>query len=685
MYIIIPCTYSHVLTIGKWKGYEKMSNPVNDIFGTFGIPKATQQSPMEEKQEPAAVQAKDPSESERKAYAAYRQAVSSYGKLTADRSRAISNLEQQKKQQGVFPAQVQKLQKERDSLLSEKNTLEEERRKQQQGGTGASLQIKNVQCDEQAAAMIRTARDNRWMTTAQLEYMNKPCSEVCAGTVLKNAENVDALEKSLKNTDLYKQLVSGQAGPETVKQAMSKISTYVFGGMLVIFLLARLTQWDMFGSLAGWICGLALGCAAALVAFIFTSGKGILMQGFATLIAAVLAWSIGATLSGFVISGGWIMAIIIALLLSGVTSAVLTALGSNKVVLPILQNFGFMKSAAHKEAFKNAEPAQHMNEALYCYCNHDAVMDYLRQNARQNWIAQLDAGISEKTQQIVRKEQQIQEVQNTASKISAQLQTAQAQVAAADAAIISANRSLRAWQGQPDMEMANSQFADMICMESAAENSLDTIINHRKKPVVFYYNGDATLMNPAGQIADQLARVIDGFTKMNPAGLMQVSLIDMVGGAISLSMDSRFRFVDWSELKNYTSDGHDGDIFRVGNREELREFHQLLDAHCKSLMNYTGKHREQLQGRSGIEQVNKLRAQEGQSLFRYQVMVILVPREDDRDDLGQEAVMSYLQDANISVPYGIIPVFFVNESSIHKRWKPTIDRCKENQLRIKVR
>lgn len=663
------------------KGYEKMNN----LFKGFGEPVVGQQPPQEEYQKPAAVQAKGPSDSERKAYAAYRQAVSSYGKLTADRSRAVSDMEQLEKQKNVFPIQLNKLQKELITLEAEKKGLETEVKKQQQGGTGAVLQVKNVQCDAQTAAMIREARDKGWMTASQLEFMDKPCEDVCKTKALSNVENVESLERTFQGTNLYTSLVNCVVGPETVRQALGKFFVMFSGGLFAALVLARLTDWSFLVTISNWICSVFFAGLAGACAFFKLRDKGFVVSAIGALLIGIIGWNAGTLICMFVLSGGFIISTVLALLVCGAIAATAAAICSSKAVLPYFQNMEFVKGTARKEAFQNSESVELMNEALYCYCNHNAIMDYLRNNARQNWIVQLNADIREKMQQVDRKKQEIQEVQNKVSRITAQLQAAKEQVLAAGNAIISANRSIRAWQGQPDMEMANSQFADMICMESGTENSLDIVINHGKKPVVFYYNGDATLMNPAGQVVDQLAYLINGFTKMNPAGLMQVSLIDMVGGAISLSMDSRFRFVDWSEMKNYTSDDPNGDIFRVGNREELREFQQQLDAHCKSLQNYTNKHREQLQGRSGIEQVNKLRAQEGQKPFRYQVMVILVPREDDRDELGQESVMSYLQDTNISVPYGILPVFFVNESSIHKRWKPTIGRCKENQLRIKVR
>lgn len=322
-----------------------------------------------------------------------------------------------------------------------------------------------------------------------------------------------------------------------------------------------------------------------------------------------------------------------------------------------------------------------MNEALYCYLNHDALVNYIKKNVRQGWIGQLGAEINKLTEKLNAKQELIHQKKEEFAKMNQQMDLLRGRQKLAHDAVMQKTQVIQAWNGIPDMAMAEKKFADIVCMKPEGGKGYCTILPHKMSPITMYYYGDVADSNILSKISGPLVRVIDGFQQMNPAELMQMTLIDLIGGAMSLRMDSRIKWSTRSQ-KNFVEEGVDDGMMLVSNVSELNEFSQMIERHGNMLVEYNGKHSNQVRALlgnsgtiSGIAQANQIRTEESLKPFPYQVVFIVVPRANERDEFsyGQQALQRFIQDENISKAYGILPVFIVNKDSVHESWKRIVE------------
>ena len=276
--------------------------------------------------------------------------------------------------------QVKQYEQEIEDLRSKQNNV---------GDLAAEVPVEN----KKVQAFLFRAMHKKLLTGKQDELMNSPCDRVISGRKnLRSFEDVRNAERKFAESEWYKRLEKGDVTKTVRAKAANVLSGAAVGLFLIVFCLFFLTNMTDAGKIfQGVVMMLALGgLTANLVSFVFVKmffgdksrfwknnvknvsiiagmlvGMGLWMASYDS------SFGVGLTIVLFSLFGTFFL----------FRKSMITYVG-----LDTLGKFELMRDFARREIFreKTGEKDNPYVLQMYCYCNHNAVVDYVAMNYRDN-------------------------------------------------------------------------------------------------------------------------------------------------------------------------------------------------------------------------------------------------------------------------------------------------------------
>ncbi len=253
--------------------------------------------------------------------------------------------------------------------------------------------------NKKVQAFFERAKHKRLLTGSQYELMNSPCDMVIRGR--KNFsmfDDVKKAERKLAESEWYKRLEKGDVTESVKKKTADVVSGGVIALFLLCFILFFLTNMTGAGKiLQVVIMMLALGgLTANVVSFVFVKmffdDRTEFWKNNVKLISVVV---------GMIVGMGLWMALYNSSSGVGVTVIILSLCSAfflfrksivSYVGLDTLGKLELMRDFSRKEIFREitGEKDNPYFLQMYCYCNHNAVINYMAMNYRDNIYREIE-------------------------------------------------------------------------------------------------------------------------------------------------------------------------------------------------------------------------------------------------------------------------------------------------------
>ena len=235
--------------------------------------------------------------------------------------------------------------------------------------------------------------------------------------------------------------------------------------------------------------------------------------------------------------------------------------------------------------------------------------------------------------------------------------------------------ALRYWYKTPTPSATDYSLLDALCFES--KNHL-SIIHHNLQPFAFRYTVRKRDKNPSESLKVTIFRYIRGLVKINPCRMLQINIVDPVSDPKILLEDERFsRFSSMGMISGVYS-MNDFEIRLFSNERAYNTFRSVFKTQCVEIQKVLSRnsHMIPLGEPYSLELANRIRNDENEP-FMYQIMMFIVPRESDKTDFQPPAEIVKSIENGTYLNMGILPVFFVDDDSIHRKWRRVVEMCSE--------
>ncbi len=238
--------------------------------------------------------------------------------------------------------------------------------------------------------------------------------------------------------------------------------------------------------------------------------------------------------------------------------------------------------------------------------------------------------------------------------------------------------ALRYWYKTPTPSATDYRLLDSICFES---NKQLSIIHHRLKPYAFRYTVSHKDADPGRSLKSTIFRYIRGLIKINPCRLLQINIIDPVSDPSILLEDPLFKRLTDSGIINGVSTMNDFEIRLFSSSKNYSTFRTVFKTQCAELQKVISENTKKTGKKApfSVESANRIKGNDKEP-FMYQVMMFVVPRAFDQTDFEPPTEIVKTMENGTYLKFGLLPVFFVDNDSIHEKWKHVVEMCPEGCL-----
>jgi len=602
---------------------------------------------------------------------------------------------------------------------------------------------------------LNRSRKKRFLSRKQDELLRKPCDVI----IEKNRnfrvfDDVINAEKELAASDWYKRLEKGDVTERVRMKAAVVVSgaiIFLFFLFLMVFFLAGLhgavknVQVIMMMLAMG---GFTSNIVNFVVIRMFFSDKTDYWKNIAKLVSVIAGMILGMVLWMVFYNSSESI---------GFTLFVLSMVGTfflcrksfvTYVKLTTLGRIGLLRELARKEIFRELLPDSDNKHFLqmYCYYNHNAVIDYIAMNYRDNIHREIQEKLevanncltvakrellkyNKELKQLIRlraenKEKkaaiemdrvnavdeaekkrltempdfleqlpenvlsEIKSLDEEYDKLCTKRENIEADCLAKDDFVLkkrklsidSQNRVkemqtvLFGWDSSPEPHESEYCFSDILCFESTDNIS---IIKHNLEPFIFWYQAKSSNSSPASSLNKVLCRCIKGLKKINPQALMQINIIDSVSDRKDVTEYREYSKLSADGIITYIKTTDQYELRLIDNKDSSKMLRALFISQCYDIRDFFNKHKDMIDDdtEKSLAGANQLRNDENEP-FVYQVMMYVVPREYDDDVIEppKEIVQAMKDDTCVSM--GVIPFFFVDQDSVHEKWREAVELCR---------
>ena len=235
--------------------------------------------------------------------------------------------------------------------------------------------------------------------------------------------------------------------------------------------------------------------------------------------------------------------------------------------------------------------------------------------------------------------------------------------------------ALRYWYKTPTPSATDYRLLDVLCFESKSRLS---IIHHNLQPFAFRYTVKNRDASPSESLKVTIFKYIRGLIKINPCRMMQINIVDPVSDPGILLGDARFKRLSSMGVISGVYSVSDFEIRLFSNERAYNTFRSIFRTQCieiQKLLSHNSDRIEQGEPYS-LELANRIKNDENEP-FMYQIMMFVVPREFDKTDFEPPSEIVKSMENGTYLNMGILPVFFVDNDSIHQKWRKVVEMCPE--------
>lgn len=237
--------------------------------------------------------------------------------------------------------------------------------------------------------------------------------------------------------------------------------------------------------------------------------------------------------------------------------------------------------------------------------------------------------------------------------------------------------ALRYWYKTPTPAATDYRLLDSLCFESNRQLS---IIHHKLRPYAFRYTVRHKESSPSKSLKSTIFRYIRGLIKINPCRMLQINIIDPVSDPSILINDPLFKRINSMGIINGVSSPNDFEIRLFSSQRNYNTFRSVFKTQCTELHRLLSKSPEVTDDKPfSVELGNRIKANENEP-FMYQIMMFIVPRAFDRTDFDPPSEIVKAIENGTYLNMGLLPIFFVDNDSIHENWKNIVGMCPESCL-----
>lgn len=235
--------------------------------------------------------------------------------------------------------------------------------------------------------------------------------------------------------------------------------------------------------------------------------------------------------------------------------------------------------------------------------------------------------------------------------------------------------ALRYWYKTPTPSATDYSLLDSLCFES--KNQL-SIIRHNLKPFAFRYTVRHKESSPSESVKVMIFKYIRGLIKINPCRMIQVNIIDPVSDPKILMNDDRFKRLSPMGVIGGVYSVSDFEIRLFSSERSYNTFRSIFKTQCIEIQRVLSANKDKIdEGEPySLELANRIKNNENEP-FMYQVMMFIVPRAFDRTSFEPPHEIVKAIENGTYLNMGLLPVFFVDDESVHKDWRSVVDRCPE--------
>lgn len=235
--------------------------------------------------------------------------------------------------------------------------------------------------------------------------------------------------------------------------------------------------------------------------------------------------------------------------------------------------------------------------------------------------------------------------------------------------------ALRYWYKTPTPSATDYSLLDALCFES--KNHL-SIIHHNLQPFAFRYTVRNRGKNPSESLKVTIFKYIRGLIKINPCRMLQINIVDPVSDPQILLGDDRFKRLSSMGVISGVYSVSDFEIRLFSNERAYNTFRSIFKTQCIEIQKVLSRNSHRIQPGEpySLELANRIRNDENEP-FMYQIMMFVVPREFDRTSFDPPLEIVKSMENGTYLNMGILPVFFVDNDSIHKKWRRIVEMCPE--------
>ncbi len=235
--------------------------------------------------------------------------------------------------------------------------------------------------------------------------------------------------------------------------------------------------------------------------------------------------------------------------------------------------------------------------------------------------------------------------------------------------------ALRYWYKTPTPSATDYSLLDALCFESKKQLS---IIHHNLQPFAFRYTVNSKDKNPSERLKVTLFKYIRGLIKINPCRMLQINIVDPVSDPKILLDDKRFERLSKMGVINGVYSISDFEIRLFSNERAYNTFRSIFKTQCIEIQKLLTRNKDRIEpGETySLELANRIRNNENEP-FMYQIMMFIVPRDFDRTNFEPPAEVVKSIENGTYLNMGLLPVFFADNNSIHKKWRKVVEMCPE--------
>jgi len=238
--------------------------------------------------------------------------------------------------------------------------------------------------------------------------------------------------------------------------------------------------------------------------------------------------------------------------------------------------------------------------------------------------------------------------------------------------------ALRYWYKTPTPLATGYKLMDTICFES--KNQL-SIIHHNLKPFAFRYMIPHKEISPSESVRLMIFKYIRGLIKINPCRMLQINIIDPVSDPKILLDDERFRRLSPMGVINGVHSINDFEIRLFSGERAYNTFKTIFKNQCIEIQKVFSQNTDSIKPFEAfsLDLANRIKNNENEP-FMYQVMMFIVPRAFDHTDFKPPKEILRSMENETYLNMGILPIFFVDDDSIHENWRKAVELCSEECL-----